>query len=81
MRIVQFKTETGETRVARVEGDVLREISGVSSTYELALQSIQSGTAMPDLVTQRLGASTHNYEQVYTSRRLLAPITHPDPGR
>lgn len=81
MRIVQFKTETGETRVAKVEGDVLREISGVSSSYELALQSIQSGTAMPDLVTQRLGASTHNYEQVYTSRRLLAPITHPDPGR
>lgn len=81
MRIVQFKTNTGAVQVARVEGETLQEVQGFSSMYELALEAIQHGRSLPELVDQHLGAGRHSYAEMYTAGRLLPPITHPDPVR
>lgn len=83
MRLVQLKSDVGETRVAAVEEDSLRLLKACNSVYELAQKAIESGTPITEAATRDFG-DTIPYEPVYRGEsrwRLLPPFTHPEPAR
>lgn len=80
MRLVQFETEARERRVARVDGEVLRVLSGVSSVYELATRAIAERATLVDAVGSAPAPEALVYDDVIAERRLLVPLDHPDPA-
>ena len=80
MRLIQFETAAGQRRVGVVEGKRALEISGVSSTRQLALQAIAAGR---DLVSQVRTAGLgegHDYLALLAEGRVLPPLDHEDPA-
>jgi len=80
MRLVQFETQRGEPRVARVDGDVLRVLAQPTSTYELARIAMARGASLAATVAALESSETIDYAAVVDEQRLLAPLTHPDPA-
>jgi hypothetical protein len=80
VRLVQFETPTGQQRVARVDGDVLRVLAGLGSTYELARVAAVRGISLTELVVAVESSEALEYASVIEGRRLLPPLTHPDPA-
>ncbi len=82
MRLVQFRAETGDRRVAMVENEeTLRLLDGTESVYELARQAGRSGQPLAELAEERLGDQRVDYGPIVTGKRLLPPLDHPDPVR
>lgn len=81
MRLVQFSTRGGEQRVARVDGGVLRVLSGPSSTYELACLAIRRGCPLARAVLELESGEAVDYAEVVDGGRLLIPLSHPDRAR
>ena len=71
--------------VALVEMNRLRRINGADSAYELAMQAIQSGQSLSDLISARRSEETVDYDPLYEGKsewQLLPAFDHPDePGR
>ncbi len=80
VRLVQFETPEGQCRVARVDGEVLRVLAGPSSTYELARIAIERGASLRSTATAFESSEAVDYARVVDERRLLSPLTHPDPA-
>ena len=80
MLLVQFTNEAGSRRVASLDGDVLRVLDGVSTTYELAQRAIGSGKGLAAVAQAAIGTSTESYEAVATAGRILPPLDHADPA-
>lgn len=83
MRLVQLKSDVGETRVAAVEEDSLRLLKACNSVYELAQKALENGKPIIEMATIELGDAIP-YEPVYRGHspwRLLPPFTHPEPAR
>lgn len=80
MRLVQFTTLEGTTKVGVVESGRLRLISEFSSTYELAQHAISEGLPLEKLIENHLTAEFTDYHEVIQSNRLLSPIHHPKPA-
>jgi hypothetical protein len=80
MRLVQFETPSGEPRVARVDGDVLRVLAPPTSTYEVARIAIARGASLADTAAGLESGETLDYSRVVDEQRLLPPLTHPDPA-
>lgn len=78
VRLVQFTSSEGEQRVARVDGDVLRVLSGPHSTYELARLAMARGGSLASVVAERESEAAVDYAQVIEEERLLTPLAHPD---
>lgn len=80
MRIVQFRNEDGNRRVARVDdsGDRLVPLTGMETVYALAQDAMATGKALEALVADRATDSAVDYDAVIESGRLLPPIDHPD---
>src|SRR5690606_29749796 len=80
MNLVQFESSNGQRRVGLVDGDVIHEVQGAQSVRELALSAIDAGIDLARQVdSQGLGAS-HDYAQLLSEQRILAPLDHPDPA-
>jgi len=82
MRIVQFfeKNNPAATHVAVVDGENLKIISGVTSTYDLCQQAISAGKTLAESVSENGSSATIPYHDVLESGCLLPPVTHNDPA-
>jgi len=83
MRLVQFLDDDGRPRVGvpSAAGDVLQVLSGVAGVYDLALVAARSGRSLHDCAIERLRGEVVSYDRVVADRRLLPPLTHPEPSR
>jgi hypothetical protein len=81
VRLVQFELESGERRVALVEGDALRVLADTTSVYELASQAIQEQRPLCDVVEGVKHGRELDYRAVIAEGRLHGPLDHPDPAR
>ena len=82
MRLVQYRDEHGARRVALVEaeGDLLRPVEDVRSTYELANAAMVDGLTLVDAAMSRLAGTPADYAPIVAEGRLLPPLDHPDPA-
>jgi hypothetical protein len=58
MLLVQFTNQGGARRVAALDGDVLRVLDGVYTTYELAQRAISRGKSLAEAARAAIGAAT-----------------------
>ena len=82
-RLVQFKTETGERKVAVVgaDGETLLPLQGFATVHELALHSMETGTTLEALVANLPRDEAIDYDAVLIAGRVLPPLDHPEPAR
>jgi len=80
MLLVQFTNEDGSRRVASLEGDVLRVLDGVSTTYDLAQRAIVHLKGLAEVAQAAIGSTTESYEAVAKAGRILPPLDHADPA-
>ena len=82
MRLVQFTSDDGGRRVGLVEegGTGLRVLRDTSCVYDLALEANRLDCSLTQLVRDRVGDQTAEYDRVLAEQRLLPPLDHPDPA-
>jgi hypothetical protein len=80
MHLVQLLRGSGQRAVAIVDGDRLRLLDGVPTTYELAHHAAAAGGSLDAAAEAAAGSSSEDYEAVVAERRLLTPVDHPDPA-
>jgi len=83
MRLVQFLSNDGKRRVAKVEpgGQQLSVLDDTERVYDLALAAGRTGGTLEELVNAKVGDEKVDYEPIIADRRLLPPLDHPDPAR
>ena len=79
MRLIQYRTETGERAVGVLSEGSPRRLDGVASVYELATLALCEGSSLVEVASARAGNGI-DLEAITVSGRLLAPIDHPDPA-
>ncbi|APX91509.1 FAH family protein [Halomonas sp. 1513] len=80
MRLIQYLDED-QLRVALVENSgAVRPIDIDGGTYALAQIAIDSGQPLTRVIEARLGGTLVDYRTLVDERRLLPPLTHPDPA-
>ncbi|HDZ47606.1 hypothetical protein LCGC14_0059050 [marine sediment metagenome] len=80
MRLIQYRDQQ-QLRVALVESaDSVRPIAIEGGTYALAQAAISAGESLEQAITARLGDASIDYQALIDERRLLPPLTHPDPA-
>ncbi len=79
-RLVQFRDLAGGRGVAAfLEDAAAVRLSGVATTYELALAAIRDGVSLVDAARARAGEAV-DLTAAEAEGRLLGPIDHPDPA-
>ena len=79
LRLLQHRADNGERSVIADDGRSARFVSGMGSTRELALQAIDAGVGLVEMVA-RLGAGGEvDPAAELAEGRIIAPIDHPDP--
>lgn len=83
VRLVQFETSEGERRVGMVsaQGDQLMPLRGVARVVELAEEAATRKVRLADIVLERVGDLSIDYEALLKANRVLAPVNHPEPSR
>jgi hypothetical protein len=59
--------------------NVIEQLNGVETVYQLAQQAIEKGTQLEALAKSLLSDTRLDYQQIVDDGRLLAPIDHPQP--
>ncbi|QTP54231.1 FAH family protein [Billgrantia sulfidoxydans] len=78
MRLMQCEYQ-GQARAARVESD--REVRLLDvDTYTLSRRAIAAGQSLADAVEAALTETRLDYQRLVDEKRLLPPLTHPDPA-
>jgi hypothetical protein len=82
MRLVQFKTPTGDRQVGLVSADEksLQVLQGITRVHDLALEADRLGIGLKKLVNDYLSGESVDYDQLMAENRLLPPLDHPDPA-
>jgi hypothetical protein len=80
MHLVQFENGNGQRRVGLVDGEVIREVQGATSTRELALGAIARRSSLAAEVDRQGLGQSHDYRQLREDLRILPPLDHPDPA-
>ena len=81
MRIIQYQGSGNSTCVAMVhDRQTIEPLKLVKSVYELARQAISKGTTLAALAETLKSGESLDYQQLFDSGRLLAPLLHPDPA-
>jgi hypothetical protein len=82
MRLVQFVTTGGERRLGRVsaDGGTVETLTGVATTYELALRAARGGSSLEALAAEAVGGEKAVLVDLLGAGRVLAPLDHPDPA-
>jgi hypothetical protein len=82
VRLVQYRGRDGARRVGAVRDDGnVQAIKGVTSTYEVALESIKEERSIKSFVEDRIGSETDSMRQILSDKRIHVPFHHPDPHR
>ena len=80
MRLIQYREE-GQPRAALVESDeAVRPIRLDGGIYALARLAIAGRQSLRAVIDVRLDDDPVDYRQLIDERRLLPPLTHPDPA-
>ena len=80
MRLVQFRSEDGGRAVARVDGEALAVLNGVTRVADLAHMAVSPGPSLAATAEAAGIATTLSYDEVMAAGRLLPPIDLPDPA-
>ena len=80
MHLIQYVDGEDAQRVGRVEGDRVFASSRFGSIYELALQAIAEHSSIEALVSANASDTHESYARILESRRIRAPLAHPDPA-
>jgi len=80
MHLVQFELGNGERRVGLVDGALVREVQGATSTRELALAAIDKKISLAEQVDSLGLGDSHDYSQLRADLMILPPLDHPDPA-
>jgi hypothetical protein len=82
MRLIQFLSENGDHRVAKIGADEnqVQVLANTDRVYNLALEAGRSGSTLENLVSARLRDEFVDYDRLIFERRLLPPLDHPDPA-
>jgi hypothetical protein len=83
LRLIQFSSETGRPRVGWVapDGEAVGCVGEFQSTYELAQAAIAARESLDSHAARLLQPAELPYAALRAERRVLAPLTHPDPAR
>ena len=83
MRLVQFLDQAGKQKVGVVPaaGSSLTVVSEVHSVYRLALDAARKSESLEQHVDPLMSKETADYDAIIKEKRLLPPLTHPDPYR
>lgn len=83
MRLVQYVENDNTRRVGVVseDGQSIKPVLGYTSTYDLAMAAIGAGTALSTFIDQTAQEAAISYDQLISSRKVLAPLDHPEPAR
>lgn len=82
MRLIQLLDDVGAARVGVVEADgqQVRLLDGVTTTYALAQQAIVDGHDLERAAQALLGGTVLDYAALLSQGRVLSPLHHPDPA-
>lgn len=80
MLLSQFKNSDGRIHVVARQGTEAYIVNGVNSVYEMALECAKNGTKLVDYVSKLGLGRAVDLEQLYDEKKLISPITHPDPA-
>ncbi|GHC38947.1 AraD1 family protein [Aidingimonas halophila] len=78
LHLVQVSNDHGEPVAARVMGGSLQLLE--KSLYQIASMAANNGLSLHELIDQHTTKTTLDYEKAIHDRRILPPITHPDPS-
>ncbi len=83
MRLVQFLDQDGKQKVGVVaeSGTALSIVAEVHSVYRLALDAARKSETLAQHVGPLLSGDSADYDTIVAEKRLLPPLTHPDPYR
>ena len=80
-RILQFTGTDGGGRVGCVaDGDAVEVLGGVTSVYDLARHALELGMNLEEAVADAPREANEDYRALIDDKRLLPPLTHPDPA-
>lgn len=79
MKLIQFVNESDHPKVGLVDQDQIYTLEKVSSTYELAAIAETEEIEIAELVGKLAQDANYSYLKIAEERRLLLPLSHPDP--
>lgn len=81
LRLVQFRDEGGELRVAACDdAGAAHVVKGVATTYELAQAAIAAGIGLAEQVERNGRGDAVDLDAALAEARVGLPVTHPDPA-
>ncbi len=81
MRLLQF-SDDGQPRVARVDANgAVLPLSRVETTYQLARKAASERRTLEEVVVAEPVDAPCDYATLLNERRILPPLTHPDPAQ
>jgi hypothetical protein len=83
LRLIQYLEENGRPRVGWVtaDGAGVGSVGSFESTYELAQAALAAGEPLESFASREAAEPGIAYSLVLDQRRVLPPLTHPDPAR
>jgi hypothetical protein len=83
LRLIQFLNDGGQPRAGWVspDGQAVGALGSFGSTYEFALAALRAGATLEGFAHGHKQAATLPYARLLAERRVLPPLTHPDPAR
>lgn len=64
-----------------MDGDHLRVLKDIKSTYALTQKTFETGKSLVELVGELVGKEKVPYEPLIANNQILLPLAHPDPYR
>ena len=80
MRIIQFQHHDGVKAALVDNTDQVSVIDMVGGTYALAMTALQHSIPLTELIQQHLSNEVLSYQDLINDKKLLPPLTHPDPA-
>ena len=83
MRLVQFKSRSGERKVGTPDksGVWVTPLAGSATVYELAKGAIERGVSLAAAFDGEAQELPVSYDELIAEGRLLPPLDHPEPAR
>jgi hypothetical protein len=83
LRLIQFLNDSGQPRAGWVtpDGQAAGVVEAFGSTFELAQAALAAGEPLDTFAARYQKAAHLPYAALLRERRVLPPLTHPDPAR
>ena len=83
LRLIQFLNENGQPRAGWVtpDGSSVGGLGSFGSTFDLAQAALAAGQTLEAFAEAHKSSATLPYSNLLSAKRVLPPLTHPDPSR